>query len=416
MTVPESLPRPLATRPAPPLAPRLEGPVLSPEALSQASLNAIESLLQAGSSRNTERSYAAALRYWAAWFQLRYEQSLSLPVPLPVVLQFVVDHAERDEDGQRRWELPAEADAQLVAAGFKKAPGPLALSTVQHRLAVLSQAHGLQGQPSPCLAPELRELLRRTRRAQTQLAIHPSRKTALSREPLEALLATCDDSLLGLRDRALLLFAWASGGRRRSEVAAADMARLQALPGQGYSYHLASSKNNQAGEQRPENLKPIVGRAAQALRAWLQASGVREGAIFRRVTKTGRVLGPLPDKAVATIVKQRCALAGVEGDFSAHSLRSGFITEAGRANIPIPEGMAMSSHKSVKTFLGYYQAGHLASSRAARLLEEPPHDPGLRPDRADRADAAPPDPPTPRKTPPSCRSISPAAENSPPNC
>jgi hypothetical protein len=42
---------------------------------------------------------------------------------------------------------------------------------VQHRLAVLSQAHGLQGQPSPCLAPELRELLRRTRRAQTQLAI-----------------------------------------------------------------------------------------------------------------------------------------------------------------------------------------------------------------------------------------------------
>jgi hypothetical protein len=148
------------------------------------------------------------------------------------------------------------------------------------------------------------------------------------------------------------------------------MGQLQALPGQGYSYHLASSKNNQAGEQRPENLKPIVGRAAQALRAWLQASGVREGAIFRRVTKTGRVLGPLPDKAVATIVKQRCALAGVEGDFSAHSLRSGFITEAGRANIPIPEGMAMSSHKSVKTFLGYYQAGHLASSRAARLLDE----------------------------------------------
>jgi hypothetical protein len=45
-----------------------------------------------------------------------------LPVPLPVVLQFVVDHAERAEDGLRTWELPREADAQLVAAGFKKAP------------------------------------------------------------------------------------------------------------------------------------------------------------------------------------------------------------------------------------------------------------------------------------------------------
>jgi hypothetical protein len=33
------------------------------------------------------------------------------------------------------------------------------------------------------------------------------------------MVATCTDGLLGLRDRALLLFAFSSGGRRRSEVA-----------------------------------------------------------------------------------------------------------------------------------------------------------------------------------------------------
>ncbi len=41
------------------------------------------------------------------------------------------------------------------------------------------------------------------------------------------MLATCDDSLEGLRDRALLCFGFASGGRRRSEIAAADLRDLR---------------------------------------------------------------------------------------------------------------------------------------------------------------------------------------------
>jgi len=35
------------------------------------------------------------------------------------------------------------------------------------------------------------------------------------------MIATCDDSLQGIRDKAILLFGWSSGGRRRSEVASA---------------------------------------------------------------------------------------------------------------------------------------------------------------------------------------------------
>jgi hypothetical protein len=42
------------------------------------------------------------------------------------------------------------------------------------------------------------------------------------------------------------------------------------------------------------------------------------------------------------IVKRRAQLAGLEGDFGAHSLRSGFVTEAGRQNIPLGATMAMT--------------------------------------------------------------------------
>ena len=53
--------------------------------------------------------------------------------------------------------------------------------------------------------------------------------------------STCDDSLRGLRDRALLLFAWSSGGRRRSEVVGATVENTRKV-GEDYLYLLSHSK------------------------------------------------------------------------------------------------------------------------------------------------------------------------------
>jgi len=50
-------------------------------------------------------------------------------------------------------------------------------------------------------------------------------------------------------------------------------------------------------------------------------------------------LGLLEPQAVRAIVKRRAALAGLKGDYSAHSLRSGFMTEAGRQNVPMGEAI-----------------------------------------------------------------------------
>jgi integrase len=61
------------------------------------------------------------------------------------------------------------------------------------------------------------------------------------------MLATCTDGLIGIRDRALLLFAFASGARRRSEVAGAVMENLVKINAQTYLYRLTHSKTDQAG-------------------------------------------------------------------------------------------------------------------------------------------------------------------------
>jgi hypothetical protein len=59
---------------------------------------------------------------------------------------------------------------------------------------------------------------------------------SLVHAPLDALLATCTDGLLGVRDRALLLFGWGSGGRRRSEIASATRENLTRLDPNTYVY------------------------------------------------------------------------------------------------------------------------------------------------------------------------------------
>lgn len=340
-----------------------------PEQLAQNAANAVRELLAEAAAENTTRSYATALRYWAGWHQGRYGVELALPVSEAVVIQFLVDHILRKHKTGLVSELPPALDQALVDAGLKAKIGALKLSTVTQRVAVLSTAHKLKRLDNPCELPSVRLLLSRARRAAVKRGERATKKTAITRAELEAMLATCDDGLEGLRDRALLCFGFASGGRRRSEIAAADMRDLRKVGGDSYIYRLEYSKTQQAGataDSAPD--KPILGRSAEALAAWLEAAGIEDGAIFRRIWKN-RVGPALLPGSVATIVKRRARLAGLEGDFGAHSLRSGFVTEAGKQGVPLPSVMAMTEHRSVASVIGYFQAGAAEDNPAARLLK-----------------------------------------------
>jgi len=338
--------------------------------LSQSTLHALRELLREGEAENTVRSYQSAMRYWAGWHQFRLGQAITLPLAVETVLLFIADHAQRSTPYGLRCELPPSVDAALVQSGCKAKIGPPAHNTLVHRVAVMSKAHQSRGLANPCHDGKVRELLSRTRKAYAKRGERTQKKSAITKDVLQKLLATCDDSLRGKRDRALLLFAWSSGGRRRSEVSDADMHYLRRIGPDQYLYEMVISKTNQTGADLPENTKPVLGAAGQALSAWLQASGITEGAIFRRIRKGGHLGEPLQAPAVRAIVKERCALAGVEGDFSAHSLRSGFVTEAGKRNVPLAETMALTGHQSVATVLGYFRAESVVHNQAARLMDD----------------------------------------------
>ena len=341
---------------------------LDPSVLTPFAADAVDALLAEGESANTVRSYQTALRYWAAWFWLRYRQPIALPVPVAAIQQFVVDHVERRTKSGLVADLPAAHDQALVDGGFKGRLGTPALATVLHRLSVLSKAHQVRGVTNTVQDAKVRDLIAKTRRAYAKRGVVPDKKAAITLEPLQAMLATCDDSLRGVRDRALLLFAWSSGGRRRSEVTDATMENTRRIGPRAYSFTLLHSKTNQTGAVRADSEKPILEEAADALAAWISRAGLKDGPIFRRVRRGGKVGEPLAPAAVRDIVQERARLAGLEPEFAAHSLRSGFVTEAARQNVPLGEAMALTGHASPASLIGYFRAAEASRSAGASLL------------------------------------------------
>lgn len=341
---------------------------LDPQALAQSTQDAVAALIAAGTAPNTARSYRGALSYWSAWFQARYGQTLGhAPVPAAVAVQFVLDHLARPlAEGGWAQMLPPTIDAALVAAKIKARPGALSYNTICHRLAVLAKWHRIHDWDNPCEAPALKALVREARKAQSRHGVVVRQKTALLLEPLQALLATCTDGTRGQRDRALLLLAWSGGGRRRSEVVGLQVTDVRRLDADTWLYALGATKTDLGGTRRE---KPLRGASAHALSAWLELAPADEGPLFRRVYRGGKVgSAGLSADQVARIVQRRAQLAGLDGDWAAHSLRSGFVTEAGRQGVPLGDVMAMTEHRSVSTVMGYFQAGSLLDSRATTLL------------------------------------------------
>ena len=133
------------------------------------------------------------------------------------------------------------------------------------------------------------------------------------------------------------------------------------------SIHLGRTKTSGADH---DEVVYLTGRPVNALNAWLAAARIDKGSIFRKVDRWGNVsVRPLEPSAVNQIVKQRAEMAGLDaGEFSAHGLRSGYLTEAANRGVPLPEAMEQSRHRSVQQASDYYNNATRPSGRAARLL------------------------------------------------
>ena len=185
---------------------------------------------------------------------------------------------------------------------------------------------------------------------------------------LQAMVAALPDTLLGSRDRAILLLGF-SGAFRRSELVSLNREDVLETA-EGLVVTLRRSKTDQEAEGRKVAIPR--GREAgtcpvRALSAWLAASGIADGPLFRRVNRHGQMLPQrLSGEAVAIVVKRWAAAAGLAPEeFAGHSLRAGLATAAAIAGKSERAIMSQTGHRSPMTVRRYIRDANLFRENAA---------------------------------------------------
>jgi len=188
---------------------------------------------------------------------------------------------------------------------------------------------------------------------------------------VRAMVATLPDTLLGVRDRALLLLGFA-GAFRRSELVGLDVADLEAGRA-GLVVALRRSKTDQEGAGRklgvPYGAHPAT-CPVRAVQEWLDATGLTAGPLFRSVNRHEQLQpGRLSDKAVALVVKRTAAAAGLDpARYAGHSLRAGLATAAAMAGASERSIMAQTGHRSERMVRKYIRDGQLFRDNAAATV------------------------------------------------
>lgn len=281
----------------------------------------VRAYLEADKAANTRKAYAADFADFSTWCEGAGESAL--PADPFTVARYL---------------------AELADSGLKA-------TTIERRVAGIRSAHLSRGLEPPTNAEGVKAVMRGIRRTKGK---RPVRKKPATAELLGRVVAILPDTLRGKRDRALLLMGFAAA-RRRSEIVALQVSDVSLHP-LGALVEIRRSKTDQEGKgvtipvPRGVKLRPV-----NALEAWLEASGIQEGPLFREIDRHGNLgAGALSDRTVARIVKAAFAPIGVDvRDFSGHSLRAGFVTSSLAAKVDPLLVMKISQHAKVDTLKIY---------------------------------------------------------------
>lgn len=203
---------------------------------------------------------------------------------------------------EKRIALPAEPETlvRYLIAREKAGARP---ATLARRIASIARAHDMLGvQNRPTSSPMVRDQLKAVRRrkgAEQKQAASLRFGTVLDRETpkgltLSAMLAACGDGLVDLRNAAMLSIGY-DAGLRVSELVAINVEQIEPHEDGSGTLLIPKSKTDQEGRKEWAWLSPDSMRRASA---WLEASAIATGPMFRRIAVAQRKGRPTPRPVV----------------------------------------------------------------------------------------------------------------------
>lgn len=180
---------------------------------------------------------------------------------------------------------------------------------------------------------------------------------------LMALLHSCDQTPLGIRDAAILSLLYGCG-LRRAELVALNVGDYDPSAAEAGAGTLRVR-----GKRNKVRLVPVVRGAAAALHDWLAIRGCEAGPLFRGVGNRNRG-GPLTTQAIWKMVQTRAKAAGIPA-LSPHDFRRTFVGDLLDRGADIVTVQKLAGHTDVSTTARYDRRGEAAKQRAAELLHVP---------------------------------------------
>ena len=206
-------------------------------------------------------------------------------------------------------------------------------ATVKRHVATLSAMHRFGGFEDPTKAIAVKLALRR---AGSQLGSAQRQVAPINRPLLDRMLATCEDSLIGARDRALLLLAYETA-RRRSELVAFMVEDITKDEGRITGIWLRRSKTDQFGTGKK---LPLSEKAGTAIEEWRARARIENGTLLKAINGD-RVNALLSAGQVARIFKSRAVKTGISSEtmrrISGHSLRVGKAQDMLKSGASLPQ-------------------------------------------------------------------------------
>ena len=238
-----------------------------------------------------------------------------------------------------------------------KFAGKHAVATLERRLISLHKAHLENSVECPTVHLTVKRTMQGIRRTfgTKQKQARPMVKDDL----LEAMvMIDRQKPVKAARDRALLLVGFASA-MRRSELVSVMVQHLTYMTN-GVEIFLPHSKTDQERQGRTVFVPYAYGDRCpvRALTQWLHIAEIKDGFVFRAVTRHDRIARHgLSAQSVALVVKSSIARVGGDAEkVSGHSLRAGYCTQAAMSGLQPWQIREQTGHKSDVTLAKYIRA------------------------------------------------------------
>lgn len=259
------------------------------------------------------------------------------------------------------------ATAETICLYLSDMAETAAVSTIVRRMTSITAIHGAAGHVSPVKDDRVGRVLKGIKRT---IGTAPEQARPISWIELKRLVSKCDSLMIGLRDAAILSLGWASAARR-SELVALNVGDLE-ISEQGILMTVRRSKTDQEGQGHKIGIPRAKGDfcPVATVERWLRRRQEKpldaDSPVFVKIGIHGRGKwwwepgGRLAARMVSEVVKRYAAFAGLDAaQYSAHSLRRGFATEAGARGIPERIISRHTRHRSIQTLRGYIDAGSI---------------------------------------------------------